>query len=105
MHIVGFAVVMGAALVVFYLFLRKLFNEDRLIFPKKKPRPGEKPHGNADKTPSEEAPEVSKKARPEPDEKPGESVEKKDEQEGAAEEDKEKESQQCSPANVDEIKM
>lgn len=47
MQILTFIIVIGIAIVVFYLFMRKILSNDRLVFPDEKPEPeGEKPEKN-----------------------------------------------------------
>lgn len=103
MNILGFIVVIGITLVIFYLFLRKLFNEDRLIFPDEKPHPGKKHQHTDDKIPSEEPPQVPEEKQPEPAEKSAESGEKTGEPYDASKDAQEKTEQ--PPAHAEEIKM
>ncbi|WP_422448482.1 hypothetical protein [Thermoanaerobacterium sp. DL9XJH110] len=59
MAVLGFLIIMGVALVAYYLFLRKLFNEDRfkLIDDKAGRVPGEKiPAGKPGAAPSDTGP-------------------------------------------------
>jgi hypothetical protein len=59
MAILGFLIIMGVALVAYYLFLRKLFNEDRfkLIDDKAGRVPGENiPAGEPEAVPSDTGP-------------------------------------------------
>ncbi|MCR4430217.1 MAG: hypothetical protein NUV45_04255 [Tepidanaerobacteraceae bacterium] len=109
MQILSFIVIAGIALIVFYLFLRKLFNEDRLIFPGEKSHFEEKQHDEAEKSPPEEGPQDPGNVQPdqpEPVEKSEEYTkekDEKDEKDDAARDVDEKEKQ--SPEQSQEIKM
>jgi len=95
MQVISFIVAIGIALVIFYLFLRKLFNEGRLKFPDEKPQPEEKCQEPEAKQPPKENPQAPDVGQPGPVEKPGEPY-------GAP--PNAEESPGPSPADADEIK-
>lgn len=72
MQAISFIVAIGIALVIFYLFLRKIFNDGRLKFPDEKPQPEEKCQKPQVKQPPDENLPAPDAERPEPAEESGE---------------------------------